>query len=99
MPGVALPAPMLKVEEFPAVTEVGLSDAVAPEGCPLTDSEMVPAEPEATPVEMALVPEFPWTRLRLVGEAEMEKSLGGVMLRATLIAWVTLVPVPVTVRL
>ena len=46
----------VKVELPPAVTEVGLSDDVAPAGVPLTERLMVSAVPETTAVEMVLVP-------------------------------------------
>ena len=101
MPTAAVPALMLKVDEPPAVTEVGLNDEVVPLGAPLTDSATLWAEPEVTAVEIVLVPLVACTRLRLVGLAEIEKSLttGVVMVRERLVVWVALVPVPVTVRL
>src|SRR5205807_3882663 len=79
-----------------AVTEVGLSDAVAPEGCPVTDRDTVPAEPEVTAVEMVLVPEFPCTRLRLVGLAEIEKSLAGGPETLPAEKWSTAQPLPLS---
>ena len=100
MPGVALPAPTESVEPPPVVTEVGLSVAVAPAGVPVTDRVIVSAEPLVRAVEMVDVPLAPWTKERLVGLALMEKSLGGggaVTVNETVVAWVALVPVPVTV--
>src|SRR5438477_7902173 len=41
VPGVALPAPSVSVEPAPAVTDVGLREAVAPEGTPLVLSDTV----------------------------------------------------------
>ena len=40
----------VRVEEPPAVTDAGLKDAVAPEGRPLAESEMLWAEPLVTAV-------------------------------------------------
>ena len=102
MPAVAETVLTVSVEELPAVTEEGLSEAVAPEGAPLTDSATLCAEPEVTAVEMVLVTEAFCTTLRLLGLAEMEKSLGGggaVIVSDRVVEWVLLVPVPVTVRL
>ncbi len=47
---------MVRVELPPAVTLVGLSDALAPAGRPDTLKVTVEAEPETTAVEMVLVP-------------------------------------------
>ena len=77
MPGVALPAFTVKVDPLPAATEVGLSVAVAPAGAPVAFNATVPAEP-MTVVEMAEVPEMFWARLKVVGLAEIEKSLATV---------------------
>ena len=41
VPGVALPAPSVSVELAPAVTDVGLREAVAPAGTPLVLSDTV----------------------------------------------------------
>ena len=101
MPGVAVPAPTESVELPPVVTEVGLRVAVAPVGAPLMVRFTVSAEPLVRAVEMVDVPLEPWTKDRLVGLAPIEKSLGGggaVTVNETVVAWVALVPVPVTVR-
>jgi len=67
----------VSVELPPAVTLVGLSEAVAPLGrLPVAVSETVPAEPIAV-VLMVLVPLEPWGTLTEVGLALIEKSLGG----------------------
>src|SRR5437667_162099 len=55
VPGAAVPAPTVSVEPPPAVTEVGLRVAVAPEGRPLALSETVCAEPLVTAVAMVEV--------------------------------------------
>jgi hypothetical protein len=76
VPGAAVPAFTLRGEELPAVTEVGLTLAVAPEGVPLTASETVP-DPLTTAVLMVDVPLVFGPRLRLVGLALIEKSFAG----------------------
>jgi hypothetical protein len=98
---------MVRVELPPAVTGVGLNDEIVPLGA-FTDSATLWAEPEVTAVEIVLVPLLPCTRFRLVGEAEIEKSLGcgvvtvmdneGVLAGGftPLEAWTTKVKVPVT---
>src|SRR2546423_6496050 len=50
VPGAAVPAPTVSVELPPAVTEVGLSVAVAPARVPLTVRLTVSAEPLVTAV-------------------------------------------------
>src|SRR5438045_3864018 len=77
VPGAAVPAPTVSVELPPAVTEVGLTVAVAPAGVPLTLRLTVSAEPLVTTVEMEDVPPAPCTRERLEGLALIEKSFGG----------------------
>ena len=97
---MALPAPRVSVEDAPAFTGFGLNDADAPPGSPPSDMVTVCAEPEVTRVEMLLVPEFPCTRLRLEGLAEIEKSFttGAVMTTETVVECVWLPSVPVMVR-
>ena len=65
---------MLSVELLPAVTDVGLSEAVTPAGAPENASDTVPALPAVTAVEMVLLPELPAATLKLDGDAEIEKS-------------------------
>ena len=65
---------MLSVELLPAVTDVGLSEAVTPLGAPETASDTVPALPEVTAVEIVLLPALPAATLTLDGDAEIEKS-------------------------
>jgi hypothetical protein len=78
-PAAAVPALMLSVELPPAVTDVGLSDAVAPLGTPETVRLTVCALPEVTAVKMELEPEpeLPCCTLTLAGPAAIEKSLTG----------------------
>ena len=75
MPAAALPAFTFSVALLPAVTDPGLSEALAPLGTPETARLTVPAVPLVTAVEMLIEPLVPCTRLKLVGLAEIEKSL------------------------
>src|SRR5207248_1238775 len=74
VPGAAVPAPTVSVELPPAVTDAGLSVAVAPAGVPFTVRFTVSAEPLVTAVEMVDVPFAPCTSERLAGLALIEKS-------------------------
>src|SRR5258708_4811857 len=65
---------MVKVEPPPAVTDVGLNEAVAPAGAPLTLRLTDSAAPLTTAVLMVTGPLAPWTNDRLVGFALIEKS-------------------------
>jgi hypothetical protein len=89
----------VKVEELPAVTEVGLSEAVGPDGETLAARLTVPAEPLVTAVLIVEVPLLPCWIDRLVGLALIEKSFGGgdVTVTVTDVLWVLLPSVPVTV--
>src|SRR5438132_1642605 len=101
VPGVGVPAPTVSVEPPPAVTEVGLSPAVAPPGAPRPVGWDGSAEPTGRAVEMVEVPLWPWTNERLVGFALMEKSSDGgaaVTVKLTEVLCVALVALPVTVR-
>jgi len=75
VPAAALPALTFSVALLPAVTDPGLSEALAPLGTPETARLTVPAVPLVTAVEMLIEPLVPCTRLKLVGLAEIEKSL------------------------
>jgi len=97
VPGAAVPVFTVSVELPPAVTDVGLSAAVAPLGTPVTERLTVCALPEVTAVEIVLVPEAPCTRLKLVGLAAIEKLFGGLTVSVTEVVCVAEVPVPVTV--
>ena len=59
------------VEEPPAVTEVGLSVAVAPDGAPETARSIDSAEPLTSAVEMVLPSLPPAARVSAVGLAEI----------------------------
>jgi hypothetical protein len=77
VPGAALPALTVKVDDPPAVTLSELRVALALDGAPLTESETVSALPLVTAVEMLEVPLVFCTRLKVVGVARMEKSFAG----------------------
>ena len=68
------PTVTVKVEELPAVTEVGFNAAVGPEGETAAVRLMVPAEPFVTAVLIVEVPLLPCVIERLVGLALIEKS-------------------------
>src|SRR6266480_2659163 len=74
MPAAALPAFTFSVALPPALMDVGATEALAPLGVPDTARLMVPALP-TTVVEMVIEPLAPCARLRLLGLAEIEKSL------------------------
>jgi hypothetical protein len=65
----------VRVEELPAVTEVGFSEAVGPDGETLAVRLTVPAEPLVTAVLIVEVPLLPWVIVRLDGLELIEKSL------------------------
>jgi hypothetical protein len=93
-----VPTPNVSVELPPAVTALGLNEAVVPAGTPFAVSETVSAEPLVTAVEMVDVAVVPWTAETLLGLALIEKSFGaGVTVSVTVVVCVALVPVPVTV--
>jgi hypothetical protein len=98
---VATPEPTftVKVEALPAVTEVGLSEAVGPAGETLAARLTVPAEPLVTAVLIVEVELPPCWIDRLVGLALIEKSLftGAVTVTVTDVLCVLLPSVPVTV--
>src|SRR5438132_233154 len=70
VPAAALPGVKVSVDEPLPATLVGLSDAVAPEGAPLAESETVPVKPLSAPTVTVEVPE----PLTLAGLTAMEKS-------------------------
>jgi hypothetical protein len=72
--GVAAAAVMVSVELAPAVTLVGLNDAVAPAGSPEAERATVWGEPLVTAVEIVVVALDPWLTVTPGGLAPMEKS-------------------------
>src|SRR5439155_369383 len=89
----------VSVELPPARTEPGLKEAVTPAGSPLAESVTVSADPLRTAVEMVDVALPPCTADRLLGLASIERSLGAgvVIVSVTVVLWVALGAVPVTV--
>ena len=64
-------------DEPPAVTDDGLKLMVVPAGCPVAVRLTFSADPAVTLVEIVDVPLWPWSTVRLLGLAEIEKSLVG----------------------
>jgi len=97
VPAAALPALTFSVALLPALTDVGVTEALAPPGVPDTVRLIVPPLP-TTVVETVLEPLAPCARLKLVGLAEIVKfGLGAVTVSCTVVVWVTDPSVPVTV--
>jgi hypothetical protein len=67
----------VSVEELPAVTEVGLKLAVAPDGSPEADSATDSVSPPVAAVEIVAVAELPWVTDPEAGLADIEKSEAG----------------------
>ena len=98
---VATEAPTLtvRVDELPALTAAGLTDAVGPDGETPALKLIVPAEPTRV-VLIVLVPLSPCWTLKLVGLAEIVKSAGGgaaVTVTLTVVECVLVPSLPVTV--
>src|SRR5258708_13891159 len=72
--GTEEPTVTVSVEELPAITEVGFSEALGPEGETIAVRLMVPGEPWVTAVLIVEVPLLPCAIDRLVGLALIEKS-------------------------
>jgi hypothetical protein len=89
----------VNVEELPAVTEVGESEAVGPEGETEAVRLTVPAEPLVTAVLIVEVPLPPAETERLVGLALIEKSFDPTAVTCTVtdVLCETLPSVPETV--
>ena len=68
---------IVRVEELPAVTDIGLKVALAPDGRPDALSDTVCAEPAVTAVETVVVAELPWAVEPEAGLTEIEKSFAG----------------------
>ena len=100
MPAAAVPALTLSVDVPPALTLLGFSEALAPDGAPLTVRLMVSAVPLTTAVEIVEVPPVFWARLSEEGFELMEKSFAGggaVTVSITVVECVAEGAVPVTV--
>jgi hypothetical protein len=98
---VYVPLPMLLATvivrvDFPEVEiEAGLRLAVNPAGA-VADSVTVPVNPLIAVTVIVEVPEDPLLTLRLVGDAEIEKS-GVVTVTVTVAVWLSVPLVPITV--
>jgi hypothetical protein len=77
--------------------EVGLNDVVVFAGTPEIVSPVVPEKPFSAVTEMVYEVLFARTTVRLGGEPEMVKS-GMVTTSVTVVEWVIVPSVPVTVR-
>jgi hypothetical protein len=96
---VLLPTVRVRVELLPELIGFGLKAAVVPAGRPLALRVTLWATPLVMAVEMVEVALPPWGALTLLGLALIEKSDGGgaLTVRLTVVVWVALAPVPVTV--
>src|SRR5437588_12870652 len=65
------------VDDPPAVTELGLKPTVVPAGTPDAVRSTFSAEPVTTDVLIVEVPLCPWSSVRLLGLAPIEKSFAG----------------------
>ena len=65
---------IVSVDELPDVTDVGLNDAEAPAGRPVTDNDTVCAEPDVVVVLIVDVPLAPALTDTVEGDAAMLKS-------------------------
>ena len=84
VPGAAVPAFTVIVDELPAVTDVGLKLTVEPTGWPLALRLIVCAEPLVTAVEIVDVPLAPCASESVLGLELSEKSDGTVLQLANL---------------
>ncbi len=86
----------VSVEVPEPVTDVGLRDRPNPAGALTAVSDTVPLKPPSDVTWIELVPDDPWTTVRLVGLAVSVKSW---TLTVTIVVWVRdpLVPATVTV--
>jgi hypothetical protein len=95
---VEAPTLNVSVELEPAVIGFGLNEAVAPAGTPVALRVTLSAAPLVTAVEMVDVALPPCTADTLLGFAPIVKSFGAaVTVSVTVVLWVALGAVPVTV--
>ena len=96
--GVAGSTLNVSPELEPAVIGFRLKEAVVPDGTPVVLSVTLSAEPLVTMVEIVDEALAPWTAETLLGLALIEKSLGAaVTVSVTVVSWLALGAVPVTV--
>jgi hypothetical protein len=97
---VAVPAvteaPAANVRLLVPVVLAGLNDAVTPFGRPDTAKLTLPLKPFCGPTVRVLTPLFPWTMLRLPGDA-VRLKFGAVMVRLIVAVLCRVPEVPVTV--
>jgi hypothetical protein len=77
VPPAAVALDTVIVDEPPAVTDDGLKLTVVPAGCPVAVRPTFSADPAVTLVEIVDAPLWPWSTVRLLGLAEIEKSFAG----------------------
>jgi hypothetical protein len=100
---VTLAAPVVAVLEAVKVTvlvpvvDVGLKLAVTPEGRPLALRATLPVNPPEGFTVTVLVPVAPWVTVALVADRENSGFGGTVTFKLTLVVWVRVPLVPVTV--
>lgn len=97
MPSAAVPVSIVRVEELPPVTDVGLKLALAPNGNLDTLRATVSGDPLVTAVEMVDDPDWPCVMLTVLGKAMIEKSFPSLTVNVSCVAWVTSPEVPVIV--
>jgi hypothetical protein len=101
VPAAAVPEARVRVDEPEpgAPMEVGLNDALAPEGTPEAERETAELKPPETLVETVAVELLPVGVETEVGETAIEKSgvADVVTVNETVVEWVFPPPVPVTV--
>ena len=95
---VAKSGETVSVDAAPALTTVGLRVATSPLGDEVALRLIASAVPVTSAVPIVLAPEVPWTTVRLVGFAAIEKSDGAaVTVTVTDVLCVTVPSAPVTV--
>jgi len=89
---------MVELPEPGAAIDAGAKLTVTPAGCPVADKATAELNPPETAVVMVDLPVSPAT-VSEAGDAEMVKLgvPGAVTVSVTVVVWVTLPPVPVTV--
>ena len=101
MPGVVrAPTEIVSVEVPPAVTTVGLSAVPSPLGDDVALRLIASAVPVTSVVLIVLMGLSPWTAVRLLGVAEIEKSDGAAVtftVTGTLCVFDVATPMTVTV--
>jgi hypothetical protein len=98
VPGaVVASAASVSIDVSPALTLAGMNAAVAPAGRPVAVSAMVSTAPAVDIVDTAVVSEWAWTIVTVVGDALIEKSGRAITTNDTVVVCVADGAVPVTV--